>query len=290
MNPKDIQATAIAQGLMSNFYGDRPIGPPGRPASVMRVDGKWGTYTQSAYQGLDDDTRAVLDKALASLGTSANQLSRTRAVNRVAAAPEQQVVESGLKRYFDLEAVQAAVRRAVYDLRVSERLTKGGVKNVDRVIAVITGRDILDLEAARGRDGSYDAFSQAGSTSASGLWQFTSATWNTTIAQLRRSGVKQDFVPFTVQEGKARILRPGGPFDLTSAAYAYVWLTLQNALTLARNSLPVTTGTLYTLHQQGESNGVRYLKGLSRLDNEAQQSRQSIAVMAAAKAEASASA
>lgn len=285
-----VTATSLAQVVMQGHWGTRPVGPPGRPPSVLRVDGKWGTYTDYVYSASPASVQAAVRAQLAAFGTTAEELASLRAMERIVARPEiahgEALVVNNLKRYFDFGAVSAAIRSAVRDLEVRERLARERVPDPEGVIAIIAGPEIINLEAARARDGSYDAFSQAGTTSAAGLFQFIASTWNVTIGEIRRAypSLPIQLVPTTVPESKGKLIKPGGPFDMVASCYCYTWLTTMNALALKRTGLAINVGTLYTLHQQGSSGGIAYLRGRGNLTNAGAQSSSSLRLMAAARA------
>lgn len=283
-----VVATSIAQVVLKGHWADTPVGPPGRPPSILRIDGKWGTYTDYVYKTAPLPVQVAVRRQLMMFGTNPQDLANARALERTVARPESgsQLIVNNLKRYFDFGAVSAAIRSATNDLEVRQRLVRERVSDPDAVIAIITGPEIINLESARTRDGLYDAFSQAGSTSAAGLFQFIAGTWNATIGEIRRAypSLPIQLKPTTVSANKAKVVAAGGPFDMVAACYCYTWLTTMNALALQRASLPINVGTLYTLHQQGVGGGIAYLRGRGGLTAPNLQSSASLRLMAAARA------
>lgn len=280
-----------AQAILRAHYGSKPIGPPNRKPSVIRIDGRWGTYTQFAYDNAPATVQLEIRNLLAKAGTNLDVLRASAAATfspdrgREPAA-NVTLADSSMKRYFDYPTLASYVRGALIELGAVDRMVavKFTPAQAASVIEVIAGREILDLEAARDKRGMYDAFSANPTSSARGWAQFLTGTWNDMVAQLRkRSGVT---APLNLVAPATRnVAAPGLPFDAVASAYVYAEYTLRNALALKRAGMPVSTATLYTLHQQGTAGGIGFLKGRKPLDNASGQSAASLNVIAQAAQE-----
>lgn len=270
---KLVPAVANAQAVLAEHYAGRKIGPPGRPASVMRIDGRWGTYTSFAYDSAPDDVRVEVRKRLAFFGYTPETVSiDSRSVfakpaDQPRPPPTVTAVESGMTRFLPYSVLSAHVRAALVELEAYDRLTAVKVPRavIGQILDTIQGREIMDLEAARDRaTGYYDAWSRNATSSARGWAQFLTGTWNEMVAQLALR--KTITVPLRPVDRITRdVAAPGLPFDPVASAYVYAEYTLRNALALVRARLPVTAATLYTLHQQGTAGGIGILQGRKQI-------------------------
>lgn len=225
------EATTVAQKLLRDAMPGGVL-YDGRRMIHFKADGKWGRVTQSAYNQADHRTRLAVDNILRDrYNTSAFELSNIRRAQKIAAenASFGNERDGGLKRYWDLDSIQAMIRRHA----------------VPEYAELLADERIINLEAARGPGLTYDAFSKAKTSSASGLFQLTKGTW----ANVANAAGVQNVSPWSTTMAPPRVV--GGPFDAEANVKAYVELGLRNIMALKKARLPITYETVYAMHQQG---------------------------------------
>lgn len=122
------------------------------------------------------------------------------------------------------------------------------------------------------------------SSHAAGPFQFEPAEWNE-IWQLYPAArsVMKFYADSSQYVRETEAGAPGSPGDLHAAATAFAGELLQIRGALYRNGLPVTPEAVYTLHNQGVTGGIGYLKGLRPIAYH--QSPQAVEVMAMARSQ-----
>lgn len=251
-----MEATRQAQSLINILAGKH----------LLDVDGKWGRYTQSRYDALDENAKRVVDELLARYGTSPAKLTTIRRAQKAAARLPVEVPGT-LRRFWDPAAIAAMISREGARMRAPSD-----------VLAALASESILQLEAAFNRSGHADASSLHPKTAAAGLFQFLPSTWNRLTA---KAGLR----PTSRTANLSKEVVEGGPFDAGANVRAFIALAIENAALLRAKGLPVTPSTLYALHQQGAPRGIAALLDRGGWTALRDQSTPSIAVLADAARE-----
>jgi len=199
----------------------------------LRVDGYWGSYTQTAYDALSKDAKSQLDRILANVGQSVAAI-RAMMGN----------LGSNTRGYLREEARNVRGNRVTY-AELNEL--------IDRAIAEVgwpygksAVQELVSLEAAR-VPGGFNA-AAVNSLGYTGLGQFGRSTWE---------GLTKN----PVIAGKIGSFSEGAK-DPYKNLLATLYLGMENAKYLkSRGVTKIGSRELYALHQQGPANGLAMLRG-----------------------------
>lgn len=191
-----------------------------QPLLGVRADGRWGKFTQGAYERAKPDVRSRVDEILARNGTSAQSEYRARSVAKSNARQAFNTDTPTGVNLISVSQAEAIVASAAVDL------------NVERHAAAL--KAFLRREARRvdlGGVPHYDSLSKNGSSR--GLMQMQPAAW-----------------------ADARKKFPGigdysNVFDPWRNIYAGVAYSVMNIALLEKARVPVSSDTLYLAHNQG---------------------------------------
>jgi len=222
------------------------------------IDGRWGSTTQRAYADLKVGDRMAVDAVVAAAGTTVNAL--TTAWNKQRWAGNDLAVRTA----------GAEVKLTDLTAELVRQLQLRGVSDYQH-LAVLASPKLLELEAGI-RAGSVSPVVVNPTTSASGPFQYILGTWNAYSRGV--AGAKQYKDRAAIQAATVRA-EPGSPGDWRVATAVHANALVDTLNLLKRNGVPITVGTMYTIHNQGAPTGLSYLKGkigFSKLTNLAGQS------------------
>lgn len=184
----------------------------------LAIDGKWGHYTQLAFERADASVRSRVDAVLGALGTSVGELTAVRANQRVV---EDSIVSLEGKEWIPETEAKAYVRRVATQLGIAEYSPAlEQFIDFEAVSKTISGLKF------------YKVTSQNGSSK--GLFQMQPAAWKDA------QKVKNDL--------------PGydrGVFVAEHNIAAGVAYAKRSVDALVRKGKPVTGENLYLAHNQG---------------------------------------
>lgn len=233
----------------------------------MYVDGRWGSFTQAAFDTLSATDRRQIEEEMWRLYQTSPQAEALK----YRGAKQREYQEAGSPKQTDGWLSSTQVLAAI-----EREMESRGTPQVWR--PTIASRQLLDLEAGKSQKG-YNLFSLNPDTQAAGLFQFVVKTWNGLAARKHLNLIRIDKRSL-VTWAQSRQQIAGSPFDFYASIRAYVALATDNARALAsaRPPVPVTVETLYAMHQQGSVSRLRSARWL----NVSQQSSPSLQVLARA--------
>jgi hypothetical protein len=219
MESKYIEATRAAQGLMSSVIKD------------LKIDGHWGSYTESVYQKVPVSTQMAVRAALSTFATDPKQLANEFAkdksdggLDKVRALKERNAVMR--------PDVQSAIANAAMITGVNSSLLLGFAKLESNLNPSASNPDFEK------KPDFYSKYPRGGSR---GLMQMQDAAWTESAALLKkRFGVIIGDFTTSWDDPTANAL--------AGAAYLKI-----NSERLVRYGYlgPLTPAILYLAHQQG---------------------------------------